>query len=97
MNENRPFRSRSQAQDRRARRRLRVLFLARLARLVRLRARLAPSAEIERRFLDQALCSTLSDCNRLGLASKALALVEQGQRLKPRERRPKPTDVRPAA
>jgi hypothetical protein len=75
MEENRSFRSRPASAGRYARRRLRALFLTRLARLVRLRRRV-PSTESRRlKFLDQAICSTIGDLNRLGSSSKALSIL----------------------
>ncbi|MFN0071930.1 MAG: hypothetical protein ACKVVP_10640 [Chloroflexota bacterium] len=75
MEENRQFRYRPAAAGRFARWRLRSLFLARLARLVRMRRR-APKADIRRRkFLDQAICSTIGDLNRLGSSSRALSIL----------------------
>jgi hypothetical protein len=75
MEENRSFRSRPASAGRYARRRLRALFLARLARLVRLRSRVVSTESRRRKFLDQAICSTISDLNRLGSSSKALSLL----------------------
>ena len=75
MEENRSFRSRPASAGRYARRRLRALFLARLARLVRLRSRVASTESRRRKFLDQAICSTISDLNRLGSSSKALSIL----------------------
>ncbi len=81
MEENRPFRSRPASAGRYARRRLRALFLTRLARLVRLRSRVPTTESRRRKFLDQAICSTISDLNRLGSSSKALSIlaVDPGQ------------------
>ena len=53
MEENRPFRSRPASAGRYARRRLRALFLTRLARLVRLRSRVPSTESRRRKFLDQ--------------------------------------------
>ena len=80
MSENRPFRPRPSTARRNARRRLRALFLSRLARLVRLRIRLKTDDPRRRRFIDQAICSTVSDCNRLGRASEALVMLAKAER-----------------
>ena len=81
MEENRSFRSRPASAGRYARRRLRALFLTRLARLVRLRSRVPTTESRRRKFLDQAICSTIGDLNRLGSSSKALSIlaVDPGQ------------------
>lgn len=75
MEENRPFRSRPASAGRYARRRLRALFLNRLSRLVRLRRRIPAAEERRRKMVDQAICSTIGDLNRLGSSSKALSVL----------------------
>lgn len=84
MSENRPFRSRPSAAGRYARRRLRALFLARLARLVRLRTRIKTDDPRRRRFIDQAICSSVSDCNRLGRGTEALLMLAKAERARAR-------------
>ena len=97
MSENRPHRSRSRARDRRAHWRLRALFLARLARLARLRARLTQATQQDRVLVAQALCSTLGDCHRLGIASQALRNLDRQRRAAIRHRQTRADPPAPAA
>jgi hypothetical protein len=58
---------------------LQALFLMRLVRLTKLRGRYdrrSPDEEPRRRLIEAAFRSTLSDCESLGVAAEAYALIE---------------------
>jgi hypothetical protein len=58
---------------------LQALFLMRLVRLMKLRGRYdgnAPGGDSRRRLIDAAFQSTLGDCETLGVAAEAHALIE---------------------
>jgi hypothetical protein len=58
---------------------LQALFLMRLVRLMKLRGRSGghlPGEDSRRRLIDAAFQSTLADCETLGVAAEAHALIE---------------------
>lgn len=77
MQEHRSFRSYRFPQGPQTRRRLRALFLRRIARLVRLKARLPEHDVRQHALLDRALCSSLADCAALGIAAAAMGVVQE--------------------